>query len=206
MRYRSRYRGRPHLFGLAIALGVFYLFRHPWLVSELRADIGSPASIPASFVSGPSAEVHRPAALPNASLTPGALNPAVTPSDLYSTICRHGWTRTIRPAERYTERLKREQIREYGYANRRLGAYEEDHLVSLELGGSPSSPENLWPEPHNAKGGWGSYAKDRLENRLNHLVCDRRLALGAAQRMIATNWIAAYQRYIGPSPYNHPTY
>jgi hypothetical protein len=135
-------------------------------------------------------------ALPDATLTPGALNPAVTQGDIYSTICVRGWTRSVRPPERYTERLKREQIREYGYADRWLRDYEEDHLVPLELGGSPTSPRNLWPEPHHVAGGWNSYRKDRLENRLNHLVCRGRLSLRAARRAIARNWVAAYRRFM----------
>ena len=137
-------------------------------------------------------------ALPDPSLTPGALNPAVTQGDIYATICVRGWTRAVRPPEQYTERLKRRQIREYGYRDRWLRDYEEDHLIPLELGGSPTSPRNLWPEPHHVAGGWGSYRKDRLENRLNHLVCSGRLRLAAARRAIARNWIAAYRRFFTP--------
>lgn len=143
------------------------------------------------------------AALPNPRRTPGAINPAVTQWNLRTTICRPGgYTRSIRPPESYTENLKRQQIREYGYTDRRLRDYEEDHLISLELGGAPASPLNLWPEPHHVIGGWGSYAKDRLENSLHRLVCRGRLPLAQAQRMIAGNWIAAYQQLIGPSPRN----
>jgi hypothetical protein len=74
------------------------------------------------------------------------------------------------------------------------------HLVSLELGGSPTSPRNLWPEPRHVVGGWGSYTKDRLEDRLHRLVCRGRVPLARAQREIASNWIAAYRRYVGPDP------
>lgn len=74
------------------------------------------------------------------------------------------------------------------------------HLISLELGGSPDSPQNLWPEPHHVIGGWGSYAKDKLENRLHSMVCRRRISLEQAQRAIATNWIAAYKQYVGATP------
>jgi len=147
------------------------------------------------------------AALPNPRLTPGALNPAVTQGNLRETICRPGgYTRSIRPDETYTERLKREQIREYGYPRSmghdafRLSNYEEDHLISLELGGSPDSPRNLWPEPHHVIGGWGSYVKDQLENKLHSMVCRGQMPLAEAQRLIATNWIGAYQRYISPTP------
>lgn len=147
-------------------------------------------------------------ALPDPKLTPGRISTAVTQDNLDETICRRGgYTRSVRPPESYTEKLKREQIREYGYGRARLSFFEEDHAISLEIGGSPDSPQNLWPEPHNVEGGWGSYAKDQLENRLHDLVCSRQISLADAQRAIATNWIDAYKRYIGPNPpagHNHP--
>src|SRR5690348_7270852 len=55
-------------------------------------------------------------ALPNHQLTPGAYNPAVTQGDIRETICVRGYTKTIRPPEKYTERLKRMGIRKYGYS------------------------------------------------------------------------------------------
>ena len=140
-------------------------------------------------------------ALPNPRLTPGAIDPRVTQADLGETICkRGGYTRSVRPPEQYTERLKREQVRQYGYTDYRLRDYEEDHLVSLELGGSPGSSRNLWPEPHHVIGGWGSYTKDKLENRLHRMVCHGQISLSKAQHEIAADWIAAYKRYIGPQP------
>lgn len=145
-------------------------------------------------------------ALPNPSITPGELNPAVTQQNLDETICRRGgYTKSIRPAESYTHDLKVKQIREYGYADVRLSDYSEDHLISLELGGSPDSPENLWPEPHNVVGGWGSYAKDKLENRLHDLVCKGVVTLADAQHEIANNWIGAYKALIGSVPNNAPS-
>jgi len=51
------------------------------------------------------------------------------------------------PPENYTHELKIEQIREYGYSDINLRDYEEDHLIPLELGGNPTDPKNLWPEP-----------------------------------------------------------
>ena len=139
-------------------------------------------------------------ARPNPRMTPGALNPAVNPGNIGQTICVRGYSRSIRPPEEYTERLKHRGIRQYGYDDPRLRDYEEDHLVSLGLGGSPTSPYNLWPEPHHVVGGWGSYTKDRLEDRLHTLVCHGRVPLAQAQRDIASDWIAAYKRYVGPNP------
>jgi hypothetical protein len=139
-------------------------------------------------------------ALPNRRFTPGALNPTVTQGNIRETICVRGFTKSIRPPEEYTERLKRREIHQYGYTDFRLRDYEEDHLISLELGGSPTSPRNLWPQPHHVIGGWGSYTKDRLEDRLHTLVCRDELPLEEAQRAIATDWIDAYKRYVGPNP------
>jgi len=109
-------------------------------------------------------------------LTPGALNPAVTPATLAATICRHGWTRTIRPPVTYTNDLKLKQMRVY----RRRGppsGYQEDHLISLELGGHPTDPRNLWPEPYPR-----ASTVDGIENDLNAQVCSGKLGLDAAQR------------------------
>lgn len=146
-------------------------------------------------------------ALPNPELTPGAINPSVTQANIDQTICRPGgYTRSIRPPEWYTEHLKRNQIREYSYhwPHSRLGNFEEDHLIALSIGGNPTSPKNLWPEPHRVKDGWGSYAKDRLELKLHNMVCAHQISLKNAQKAMATNWIRAYQRYIGHTPNNQP--
>ncbi|HEV2562352.1 MAG TPA: DUF3761 domain-containing protein [Rhizomicrobium sp.] len=130
-------------------------------------------------------------ALPDSRVTPGSTNPNVTQFNIQETICVPGYTKTIRPPARYTSRLKREQLT--GYADRRMRDYEEDHLIPLELGGSPTDPRNLWPEPRG--GPWGARTKDRLENTLHRLVCEDRVPLATAQHAIATDWIAAYERY-----------
>ncbi len=105
-------------------------------------------------------------ALPDTHRTPGAVDPEVRQDNIASTICVRGWTRTIRPPWQYTSALKRKQIREFGYADRRMGDYEEDHLVPLDLGGSPTDPRNLWPEPRTSADGWNANLKDELEATL----------------------------------------
>ena len=118
----------------------------------------------------------RPAVLASWALTPGVLNPAVTQATIASTICRRGWTRTIRPPVGYTNALKRRQLRQYRLRGP-PSAFQEDHLISLELGGSPDDPRNLWPEPFPR-----ASAVDQLENDLNHRVCAGSLSLAEAQR------------------------
>jgi hypothetical protein len=110
------------------------------------------------------------------SLTPGVLNPDVTPSTIRVTICKRGWTRTIRPPVSYTNDLKRRGLRQYGLRGP-PSAYQEDHLISLELGGHPTDPRNLWPEPYPR-----AAKVDAQENELNAQVCSGRLTLEEAQR------------------------
>lgn len=135
--------------------------------------------------------------LPDPRVTPGAINPTVTQANIRATICVHGWTRTVRPPEGFTYRLKRRQIREYGYRDRRLRHYEEDHLIPLALGGAPTDPRNLWPEPHHPRDGWTADKKDELEAVLVRLVCAGELPLDVAREAIARNWESAYRRYVG---------
>jgi hypothetical protein len=108
--------------------------------------------------------------------TPGVLNPDVRQETIGQTICFQGWTRTVRPPTGYTSELKLEQMREYGLTGNPAG-YQEDHLISLELGGHPTDPRNLWPEarPHAEE-------VDRIENDLNHLVCSGKITLAEGQR------------------------
>lgn len=144
-----------------------------------------------------SAAAGRDPGLPNPVATPGATNPRVTQSNLHSTICVSGYTTTIRPPESYTERLKYRQL-DSGYnlhGDTRAVNYEEDHLVPLEVGGSPASMRNLWPEPRHTA--WGASRKDALENRMHRLVCAGAVSLVVAQRVFEVNWIAGYRRYYG---------
>ena len=107
--------------------------------------------------------------------TPGVLNPNVTQANIRSTICRRGWTATIRPPVSYTDALKVKQMRQYGETGS-TSDYQEDHLISLEMGGSPTDPRNLWPEPYPR-----ASAMDQIENQLNSQICDGQLTLAQAQ-------------------------
>lgn len=133
--------------------------------------------------------------LPDSALTPGALNPAVSQATVDSTICTRGWTSTIRPPASYTNALKRQQLAEYGYDDRDPRHYEEDHRVPLGVGGHPSDPRNLWPEPRYGR--WNAERKDQLEELVNHTVCAGGMSLRDGQAIFLGDWIAAYQRYLG---------
>jgi hypothetical protein len=132
---------------------------------------------------------------PDRHRTPGVANPKVTQANIKRTICRSGWTGTIRPPTSYTNTLKVQGIADYGYSNKKLASYEEDHLISLQLGGHPRDPDNLWPQAYAGK--CGARVKDRVETKLKTLVCRRQITLAQAQQMIAHNWVATYNQYIG---------
>jgi hypothetical protein len=108
--------------------------------------------------------------------TPGVVNPDVTQTNIADTICKHGWTRTIRPPTDYTNALKLKQMREYGVSGP-PARYQEDHLISLELGGHPTDARNLWPEPYPR-----AAEVDSIENDLNAKVCSGGMSLDEAQR------------------------
>jgi hypothetical protein len=120
--------------------------------------------------SGPGIYAARP------TLTPGALNPDVTQATIRQTICSHGWTKTVRPPTSFTSALKLVQMRQYGFTGGPAD-YQEDHFISLELGGAPDDPKNLWPERQPR-----ADHVDTIENDLNGQVCSGGLGLAEAQR------------------------
>jgi hypothetical protein len=144
-----------------------------------------PPAEPTPTLAVPAAGCRLRGALPDPACTPGVADPAVTQDNLGTTICRSGYTSTVRPPVSYTERLKREGMLAYGFTDS-IADHEEDHLIALELGGSPDDPRNLWPEP-----GRSPNAKDGVENQLHSLVCSGRVTLARAQAAIAADWTTA---------------
>ena len=89
--------------------------------------------------------------------------------------------------------LKRQVLKEYGIDEASADRYEIDFLITPALGGSESL-RNLWPEPYFHTS-WNAYVKDMLEDRFHAMVCSGQMDLPTAQREIAQNWVAAYQKY-----------
>jgi hypothetical protein len=176
------------------------------------ATVGSdvPPLGPASTIDPTAGAVGR---LPDPGLTPGILNPAVTQATIGVTICVVGWTAIIRPSSSYTTALKIKQLALYGYADTSTSDYEEDHLISLELGGAPTDPANLWPEPYSATladgRSVGARVKDQLETTLKRDVCAGTMSLAEAQSEVGIHWVHAYYGIPlapgGPSPSASPT-
>jgi hypothetical protein len=116
----------------------------------------------------------------NPTITPGALNPDVTQATIDSTICVSGWTKTVRPPSTYTHALELRQLPQYSESGPTTG-FQEDHFISLELGGAPTDPRNLWPEPQPRAG-----EVDKIENQLNQEVCSGKISLAEGQKREAT--------------------
>jgi hypothetical protein len=97
---------------------------------------------------------------PDPKLTPGV----VRTTDA-ATVCAKGYSKTVRHT---SGQLKAEIYREYGI-DRQEGHFEVDHLISLGLGGADVAA-NLWPQSYDTLP-WNAHVKDRLEDRLDALVC-----------------------------------
>lgn len=132
--------------------------------------------------------------LPDSHCTPGALNGAVSQATIKKTICRSGYSSRIRPSVSVTEPEKLASIGAYGLHGTPR-SYEYDHLIPLELGGAANDSRNLWPEP-----GASPNRKDKEEDYLHARVCEGRMSLGRAQRIIAGNWVSFYDQYLKPKP------
>jgi len=135
--------------------------------------------------------------LQNKKITPGVLNKDVTQENIATTVCKSGWTATIRPTVTYTNKLKEEQLKTTYLSyikiwGTEMSAYEEDHLISLQLGGDPKDPKNLFPQPY---AGNNARKKDVVETALKRLVCSGNIKLKDAQKAIL-NWPVAYKKYV----------
>ncbi|GAA1024956.1 hypothetical protein GCM10009565_33520 [Amycolatopsis albidoflavus] len=122
---------------------------------------------------------------PDPSCTPGAVNPQVSQANIATTVCKSGWTKTVRPPTGKTSRMKDTTAKAYTLPAGETGEY--DHLVSLELGGAPDDPRNLWVEPGKIPN-----PKDAVENKLKDAVCSGLIPLATAQTAIARSWTTAF--------------
>jgi hypothetical protein len=172
---------------------------------------------------------------PDPTMTPGVPNPQVTQQNIADNICNRQWSTTqIRPPAEYTDQLKAKQLPEYGDTVHQTNAqlvnpstgkvdttrcvansdnpacYEEDHLISLENGGDPKDPKNLWPEPYNTKVAgviMGAHQKDTVEGFIHDEICHdvpnskknsnmpatTSITLKRGQEILSGDWYACYE-------------
>jgi hypothetical protein len=123
---------------------------------------------------------------PNSSLTPGA----VLTTDA-STICVPGYAASVRDVSTAT---KKQVYAEYGVSYpQALGAYEVDHFIPLEIGGS-NDIKNLWLEPATPAPGF--HQKDQFENFEHGQVCDREITAAEAQSRMVSDWYFYWQEEV----------
>jgi hypothetical protein len=122
---------------------------------------------------------------PDLDITPGHVATVDTRK-----VCQPGYAESMRHV---TKSMEDQVLTKYHMKRKSGVCCEIDHLVSLELGGS-NEISNLWPQPYSPRP--GAHEKDVLENKLHQLVCSGKLRLTEAQRSIATDWYASYQKYV----------
>jgi len=126
--------------------------------------------------------------LPDPTCTPGAVDPGVTQSNLPQTICRNGYSSSVRAPAAETDKAKTVSLTQYGEQSTKTTEY--DHLISLELGGT-NATSNLWPEPNATAATGTTNPKDSVENKMHTAICSGTITLVAAQKAIATDWTTA---------------
>jgi hypothetical protein len=135
----------------------------------------------------PSSTKAGPAYLyPNPTLTPGAILTTDT-----STICTPGYASSVRNVSTAT---KKQVYAEYGVSYpQALGAYEVDHFIPLEIGGS-NDIKNLWLEPASPTPGF--HQKDQFENFEHGQVCDGEITAAEAQRRMVSDWYLYWEEEV----------
>lgn len=134
------------------------------------------------------------AMLPALANAAGSIDPSVTQGNIWQTICLAGYTKQVRPPTSYTNSIKTHTLQQAGISPALAAEYELDHWIPLALGGHPTDQGNLvlqrWDGDNGAK------KKDRLERKLQRMVCSDNFPLAQAQYEIATDWQGAYRRYV----------
>jgi hypothetical protein len=158
------------------------------------------------FAGAAQGQTASPPIFPNRQLTPGSVDPSLTPSYL----CSHPTS----DRRRVPDSLRKKVFAAYHVPISAASKYEVDHFIPLALGGVNTCTDNptcnLWPEPHQ-KSFWqiapgGSETKDVLEGTLYRTMCNKHVAvkdsnwLNGARFAMTSNWQSAYQKYVGGTP------
>lgn len=149
----------------------------------LRQVLGQQTKTAGCQVNGP---------YPDKGCTPGDAFPNVSTQEL----CQSGYTASVRNV---TSETKKQIYEEYGIHTHKTGAYEVDHFIPLEIGGS-NDISNLWPEAAAPEPGF--HEKDIVENYLHEQICSGRMSIQQAQTEIITDWLKVYKSIPNPQKYD----
>src|SRR5947209_4598391 len=150
---------------LPLALGSLALL----LAACASVSPEAPPGIPGAVTAKPSERSAPPTPRSPFKEPPGVVLADVTQANVDKTICVPGWTATVRPATSFTQGLKRVMLVRAGLPPGDSIKYELDHFVPLAVGGHPRSEDNLWLQKWD--GAWNARIKDRLERKLQVMVC-----------------------------------
>jgi hypothetical protein len=117
--------------------------------------------------------------------TPGALNPAAVANPA-ATICRRAYLAELGHAEAALRRRKLGLMIKYGSPGN-PSTFVLAQVVAAKDGGSATDPRNLWPMPRD---GWGGARTEAIVvNLLHEQICDRRLTVVQAARLLKGDWL-----------------
>ena len=119
-----------------------------------------------------------------------SLNADVTQSTIQQTICIPGYTKQVRPAASFTNGVKNLMLKRDGLDPATSSSYTLDHIIPLAIGGHPRKLDNLQLQTSSE-----AKRKDRIEVKLQCLVCSGQISLERAQREISEDWVTAYHQY-----------
>lgn len=122
-------------------------------------------------------------ALPDSVGTPGAIETSDT-----AIVCH----RTTKALRHVTLTMHKAIFAAYriDYATR--AGFEDDHVVSLELGGL-NDDANRWPQPYPQ-----AFSKDSVENWAHRQACSGKLSLAYIQRQMVSDWVVLYRQMRRP--------
>jgi len=130
--------------------------------------------------------VYRDGAIgPDPDCAPGKINPAV-PGHTAQTVCSVSWVAaaaTVRPSQTIEDEL----LIKYSLPGSPL-TYVVAQVVPVEDGGSPTSPENLYPLPLNGYGGQKTRAL--VAGQLHDEICSHKITVAQAAKTLAGDWLA----------------
>jgi hypothetical protein len=169
------------LLGIVIGLVVSgYVLNVRYTMTPKHRPVGNPTASERNLNRVGPDDIYPPA--DNA----GESDPHITQENIHQTICLSGYSRNVRPERSFTEGVKLQRMATLGLPGK-ISDYELDHVIPLGLGGCRDCQSNLWMEPMRT-----ALLKDQVESYLHKQVCEDRLSLPEARKLITGDWYAVY--------------
>ncbi len=84
------------------------------------------------------------------------------------------------------------QLCKFSYMETSSKNYEEIRLAPPSVGGNPSDPRNLWPQPQISA--WDAAQKERRKFVTSRMVCTQEITLAEIQQAISANLIEVWKK------------